>query len=241
MENDLPIIEPFKSDKEKYLCEDIIIICNPYLMRVIKEIDSLKYIPSQSLEFYFRYDVHLDKSFSIIGPAIGAPASILLLEKAIILGGRRFYVFGTCGALKKIVPIGSIIIPQEAIIDEGTSRNYLPNLTFSFPSQKLLGKIEKYCQSSMIEYSKGKIWTTDAPYQETVSKVKKYQDQLVLAVEMENSALFTVAKYRSVDLASVLVVSDELYDYKWITGYASPIYRETLKKTLGFIVYIIQS
>jgi purine-nucleoside phosphorylase len=41
----------------------------------------------------------------------------------------------------------------------------------------------------------------------------------ILAVEMEISALITVAAYRSVALTGVLVVSDELSSLEWRHGF----------------------
>ena len=40
-----------------------------------------------------------------------------------------------------------------------------------------------------------------------------------LAVEMEISSLFTVARYRGVDLSALAVVSDELASFKWRPGF----------------------
>jgi purine-nucleoside phosphorylase len=78
-------------------------------------------------------------------------------------------------------------------------------------------------------FVRGTVWTTDAPYRETPMKVKTYQEKGVLAVEMEMSALMTLAMYRDVKLSGLLVVSDELFDLKWHSGFKSP----ELKKTTG--------
>ena len=36
---------------------------------------------------------------------------------------------------------------------------------------------------------------------------------------MEASALFTVARFRKVDLVAMMVVSDELHSFKWHPGF----------------------
>jgi purine-nucleoside phosphorylase len=61
----------------------------------------------------------------------------------------------------------------------------------------------------------GPIWNTDAIYREMRSQIEKLQARGVLGVEMESSATFTVAKFRGVKAASLLVVSDSLADFKW--------------------------
>ena len=72
-----------------------------------------------------------------------------------------------------------------------------------------------------IEIHRGLVWTTDALYRETASKVAYYQRKGILAVEMEMSALLTVAAYRGVSLAGLLTVSDELSSLKWKHGFGS--------------------
>ena len=70
------------------------------------------------------------------------------------------------------------------------------------------------------------VWTTDAPYRETPNKVLAYQQQGVLAVEMEMSALMTLAVYRGVSMAGLLVVSDELFEMKWKPGFSNPLLKK---------------
>jgi len=46
---------------------------------------------------------------------------------------------------------------------------------------------------------------------------------------MEISALLTVAAYRSVSLAGLLVVSDELSDLKWRPGFSNPLLKKNTR------------
>jgi len=52
-------------------------------------------------------------------------------------------------------------------------------------------------------------------FPETREKVSRYGKMDILAVEMEMSALFTVAVYRKISLGGLMVVSDELATSKW--------------------------
>jgi len=85
------------------------------------------------------------------------------------------------------------------------------------------------------------VWTTDAPYRETPSKVKTYQEKGVLAVEMEMSALMTLATFRSVRLSGLLVVSDELFDLKWHSGFKSPELRNTSRMAGEVLLDLVKS
>ncbi len=61
-----------------------------------------------------------------------------------------------------------------------------------------------------IDYYRGKGWTIDAPYRETKKEIKKYQKEDVLAVDMEASAMFAIAKAFKVKAAAIFVISDNL-------------------------------
>jgi uridine phosphorylase len=83
----------------------------------------------------------------------------------------------------------------------------------------MVTKLRTALDQKCFNYHRGSIWSTDAIYRETRAKVEHYQRQNVIGVEMEISALFTVAKFRKVDLGAMVVVSDELASFKWRPGF----------------------
>jgi len=156
----------------------------------------------------------------ITGPGIGAPYAAMMLETLIAWGARRIIFLGWCGAVSKQAQIGDIILPTSALVDEGTSRNYaVPDNGQSKPASAMVSLIEQVLGDNRVDFHSGTIWTTDAVYRETREKVEKYQKQGVLAVEMEVSALYSVARFRDVELSAMLVVSDELSAFKWRPGF----------------------
>lgn len=58
----------------------------------------------------------------------------------------------------------------------------------------------------------------------------------MLAVEMECSALFTVARFRGVALAACLVVSDDLSGPAWRHGYNDRRFLETRQRILPYLL-----
>ena len=156
----------------------------------------------------------------LAGPGIGAPYAAMILETLICWGVRRVIFLGWCGAVAEQVKIGELILPTAALIDEGTTRNYVePVNGQSKPATSMLTAFEHVLHENRIDFHSGKIWTTDAVYRETPEKVGIFQQQGVLAVEMEVSALFSVAQFRQVELGAMLVVSDELSTFKWRPGF----------------------
>ncbi len=164
--------------------------------------------------------VRPDGRGSLSGPALGAPMAVMLLEKLIALGGRRFVVFGSCGALAPGLAIGDLLLPTWAVSQEGTSRHY-PLAAAPRVSMELTAEVALFLRHRVGEAARGGVWTTDAPYREGRETIRCYQRQGVAAVDMELSALLTVAAFRGVELAAVLVVSDLLKGDGWQAGFTS--------------------
>jgi uridine phosphorylase len=175
-------------------------------------------------------------TFSITGPLIGAPYTVLVFENLIARGARHFIFFGWCGAVSRNIAIGDIIIPTAAVIDEGTSRHYAADVNrAAVPSVTLLEKIRTSFNKTTLPVHRGLVWTTDAIYRETKQKVSYFQQKKVLAVEMEVSALFTVGSFRRVDTAAILVVSDEISSLEWRRGFGNRRFINNRKAALEAI------
>jgi uridine phosphorylase len=151
---------------------------------------------------------------------VGAPYAVMVLETLIAWGAQKILFLGWCGSISEKVKIGDIIVATSAIIDEGTSGHYKDNETrTSLPAASMLAALSGALKQNQADFHNGAIWSTDAIYRETCEKVKYFQRQGAIGVEMEISALFTVAKFRGIELAAMAVVSDELASLKWRPGF----------------------
>jgi len=156
---------------------------------------------------------------ALAGPVLGAPQAVLVVEKLIALGVRDVLALGWCGSLQPRVHIGDVILPSGALSEEGTSRHYPLALEEAGPSPEILRPLRESFQEGELTLHEGKVWSTDAPYRETPGKVLAYRKQGLLAVDMEVSALFTVARFRGIRLGASLIVSDDLSSLKWVHGF----------------------
>ncbi len=161
---------------------------------------------------------------------VGAPAAVTVLEEAIALGVRDILVVGTGGSLQPALPIGSLIVPTSAIREEGTSFHYVPAGAELAPDPALAQALAEAAVALGSGVAYGPVWTTAAPYREMRSKVAAYGAMGALAVEMEASALFALAQFRSVRLALLMAVSDELF-HEWRPGFHRGELRAALKLT----------
>jgi purine-nucleoside phosphorylase len=86
----------------------------------------------------------------------------------------------------------------------------------------LMRQVAEACTAEGVCARAGAVWTTDAVFRETRDEVTRHQRNGVLAVEMECSALFTVGGFRGIEVAALLVVSDDLSSLTWRPGFKDP-------------------
>ncbi len=167
---------------------------------------------------------------ALVGPLVGAPYAVMVLETLIAWGASRFVFAGWCGAVSPKLKIGDLLLPDAALVDEGTSSHYLPDAVQPehrcLPSTDIFRAIERALVGVGAPFRKGAVWSTDGIYRETPSRVCRFRDRGAMAVEMEVSALFTVASYRKVAVGAALVVSDDLSELKWVPGFRDPRFQK---------------
>ncbi len=229
------IIEPRKGRHEESLPHDAVLVFSPEDLSWFSAGFARPMAASHKLNLtdVFTADCN-GASIALAGPMLGAPQTILVLERMIALGAKRFIALGWCGSLNQEVRIGDIVLPSGAISEEGTSSHY-PGAECS-PSPRLFDSLRSVLETTGKSVHQGCVWTTDAPYRETCEKVKRFQAQGVLAVDMETSALFCVSRFRGVELAVVLVVSDELFGLKWLHGFRDPGFKQSRKAAIQSVL-----
>ncbi len=167
---------------------------------------------------------------TLAGPALGAPQAVMVLEKLIALGVRDVICVGWCGSLQPHIRAGDIVLPTGALSEEGTSAHYPISPAEPGPSMDLFNALKSALADAALTVHEAKVWTTDAPYRETAAKVTDFQKRGIAAVEMEASALLTVARFRGIRLALILTVSDELFSLAWRHGFRDPAFIRTREK-----------
>jgi uridine phosphorylase len=168
-----------------------------------------------------------DTGVALVGPAIGAPYAAMLLETLAVWGVRTLVFVGWCGAIATGVPIGAAVVPGVGLVDEGTSRHYAPDAIVSHPAPALSARLATACAAAGVPVRVGGVWTTDAVFRENPEKVERYRALGAVAVDMEASALFTVGAFLGIDVAALLIVSDDLSSLSWRPGFSRPEFRQT--------------
>ncbi len=235
---DEPIVKPVVSPNTPKLGRTAVIVSSESDIRLIDCCIGIEKSQYRTLFLSRLYpDIPQRTGFAIAGPAVGAPYAVMLLETLIAWGAKEFIFLGWCGAIRGEVSIGDIIVPDSAFIDEGTSVHYgLEAGDEAFPDKDLARRTRQLLMEQDVTCHRGAVWSTDAIYRETPSRVKHYRNKGALAVEMEVSAMFSVGTHHHVNVAALLVVSDELSDLTWRPGFKTDRFKNSRKLSCDTLV-----
>jgi len=174
---------------------------------------------TQSRRFWTGEMIYLgdeDRPVALVGNfGIGGPAAAHLLEILIAAGVGHFVVVGHAGGLQKDRAVGSLVLCDQAVRDEGVSHHYLAPEKYAHPSESLTHRLQVQLDATGMAYTLGTSWTISSMYRETKEEVRHYAEEGVAMVEMELASLFAVATFREVHLAALLVISDYVAFEEW--------------------------
>jgi uridine phosphorylase len=174
------------------------------------------------------------------GFGIGAPTATTVLEELIALGAREFISIGAAGCLQPACGFGEAVVCTGAIRDEGVSHHYAPAGKFAWPSETLTRRLAQALAAGGTAPQSGLAWTIDAPYRETVAEARSYQAEGVVCVEMEAAALFTVGRYRGVDVAAAFAISDHLLaEDRWTHAFGTLTLRQASTRLLDAALHAL--
>ena len=179
------------------------------LLTHITDIDtSMGAIPIYSIS-------HEGTQIAVAHPGLCAPFVAIMLEVMIALGCRKFIACGSAGVLDKTLAKGTVVIPNSAIRDEGTSFHYLPPGREISVDLEIVKILESVLSSHGVLYKVGKTWTTDAYFRETLDRIAKRKSEGCLTVEMECSSFLAVAAFRDVRFGQLLATGDDVSGCEW--------------------------
>jgi purine-nucleoside phosphorylase len=142
---------------------------------------------------------------------MGMPSTAIYGQELINLGAKRLIRVGTCGAFQQDINIGDVIIAMSASTDSSMNdhifnhKDFAPTANFN-----LLEKAVTIARAKNLDVKVGNILSSDSFYNTNPDHWKRWAEYGVLAVEMETSALYTLAAKNNIDALTILTVSDSL-------------------------------
>lgn len=151
------------------------------------------------------------KRISVQGTGMGVPSiSIYVTELMAEYDVQKLIRVGTCGSIHKDVKVRDVILAQSASTDSKMNEiifngiNFAPTADFDLLLKAYNAGVEKGLNLKV-----GNVFTEDVFYNEHAEH-EKWAQYGILALEMESSALYTLAAKFGRKALSVLTVSDHL-------------------------------
>lgn len=151
------------------------------------------------------------KRISVQGTGMGVPSiSIYTTELMNEYDVKKLIRVGTCGSIHKDVKVRDVILAQSASTDSNMNSiifnhmHYAPTADFDLLLKAYNAGIEKGLNLRV-----GNVFTEDMFYND-YAEHEKWAQYGVLALEMESSALYTLAAKFGAQALSILTVSDHL-------------------------------
>lgn len=169
---------------------------------------------------------YLDKRISVQGTGMGIPSIAIYVNELIqSYDVQKLIRVGTCGSLQHDVKVRDIILAQGSTTDSQMNRmvfggvDYAPLANFN-----LLKNAYDIGTKKGIDMRVGNVFTSDTFYRDNAIEFNELLTSYnILAVEMETTALYTLAAKFNRQALSILTVSDHV-----LTGEeTSPAERET--------------
>ena len=158
------------------------------------------------------------KKVSVQGTGMGAP-SIGIYTNVLIsdFGCKNLIRVGTAGSYREDIKVRDVVIAMSSSSTSGMNRlrfngaDYAPTANF-----ELFNSAVKAAERKNIAVKAGNVLTADEFYSDDFDDYKKWAKFGVLCVEMETSALYTIAAKLGARALTILTISDSL-----VTGEAA--------------------
>ena len=156
---------------------------------------------------------------SVQGTGMGLPShSIYVNELIDSFGVKTLIRVGTCGSFQENIKLRDVVLAMSSCSESNFNRKTFKGMDFAPTADfDLLMKAYNHTTSKAKKVHVGSVLSADTFYNEDPEEWKLWARHGVLAVEMETSALYTIAARKKCRALSVLTVSDCL-----VTGAASP-------------------
>lgn len=248
VENEEGVIKPkdiishfypkYNDNPDAFKIPERTIICfNPSLKNYFKGMyPNAKKHPSHSGWIIEEKDYTVGVFFS---RGFGAPMSALLIEELIFLGGRCFITVGAAGYIGEKDDIGQLVLVDKSLRGEGTSQYYQKKGLFSYPHLELNHHIDDYLKSKEINISHVSTWATASVYRETPSLLDALVKNKVKCIDMESSAMFSIAQYRGIPLSVLFYLTDCFHDLMWEPFFTDEKSISASEKLLGLAIDFI--
>jgi uridine phosphorylase len=188
------------------LPERVLVCGDPGRAKIIAELLDNPVQLAQNREYHSYSGSWNGKQVAVVSHGVGAPGAAVCFEELIMGGVQSIIRVGTAGSYQKEVTPGSLVVSTAAVSCDGLTKQIVPP-GFPAVADRKIVEVLMSAAGNDIPIKEGITLTLDAFY----SGVLEFPHQLykkagVVAVDMENSALFVIAALKGVQAGAILAI-----------------------------------
>lgn len=156
---------------------------------------------------------------SCTSTGLGCSPTAIGTEELIRIGTKNIIRIGTCGPIQPYLKPGEMIIATGAVRGERTSEEFISIDYPAVADYRIVSALIDACVKLGLTYHLGIIRTHDAYYMESPQAIGDYKTRLqkwidlnVLALENESSTLFVIAGMQGVRAGTILLSGYPIFD-----------------------------
>lgn len=215
-EKDEPLLDPVKMvGGETWGVTNLIITFFPEALNRLKEKEEITLFYTIGGENPVEIYKFNDADVLITLGYVGCPSCAGNLEVFYGFGVRNVMFCGGGGVLDKDISVGTLLVVEGAIRDEGFSFQYVAPERVIYTEKEVFDNICKTLTDKKIPYIKGLTWTTDCLFRETKKRIKKRQSEGAKIVEMEQAGCIAIAQFRGIKYGAIIYGGDDVSGDEW--------------------------
>lgn len=188
------------------LPERVLVCGDPGRAKIIADLLDNPVQLAQNREYHTYSGCWNGKQVAVVSHGVGAPGAAVCFEELIMGGVQNIIRVGTAGSYQKEVTPGSLVVSTAAVSCDGLTKQIVPPGFPAVADRKIVEALMSAAGND-IPIKEGITLTLDAFY----SGVLEFPHQLykkagVVAVDMENSALFVIAALKGVQAGAILAI-----------------------------------
>ncbi len=160
---------------------------------------------ARNREFYTVKGFYKGVEVTVTSTGIGGPSTCIALEELSKIGVRFFIRVGSCGASKKGIDIGDLVIPYAAVREDGTTKMYVPEIYPAVAHPEVFNALVEAAKKLKFRFFTGIGRSHDSFYIPDEEEILNYWSQKnVVCNDMETTTLFVLGSLKNLFTGSIL-------------------------------------
>jgi len=162
---------------------------------------------AESREYHSYSGTWNGKLVGVVSHGVGSPGAAVCFEELAQGGVKKIIRVGTAGSYQQDVTPGSIVISTAAVRRDGLTSQLVPEGVPAVANRHIVDALVDAAVEQDMNVKEGLTLTLDVFYSGIIEFPHHlYKKSGVLAVEMENSALFVIAALRGIQAGAIVAI-----------------------------------